>query len=66
MKSRTPSKAIAYPNGVCWGCGEPLSNPTKFFHPSHDRIAEAKVIREFYGNVANFVLAHGYAPKPQK
>lgn len=54
---------VAYPNGYCWcGCGERLGNPTKFFVSNHDRGAEARVVREVYGSIPNFLLAHGYGP----
>jgi len=50
------------PNGWCFcGCGEP-TKPGKFFVITHDRTAEAKIIRESYGNIAGFVAAHGYSP----
>ena len=58
--SRTPKRLI--PTGVCFcGCGSEVALG-KFFVPSHDRKAEAAVIRLKYGSVAAFVVAHGYGP----
>jgi hypothetical protein len=52
------------PTGWCFcGCGSP-TKPGKFFVISHDRTAEAAIIRERYGNIAGFVLAHGYSAGP--
>jgi hypothetical protein len=44
------------PNGRCYcGCdGTP--KPGKYFVITHDRKGEARVIRERYGSIANFVL----------
>jgi hypothetical protein len=54
---------IAYPVGKCYcGCGSELNDPRGFFVSGHDKRAEAKVIKERYGNVPNFLLAHGYGP----
>ena len=53
------------PTGVCWcGCGQDLPRGS-FFSPGHDKRAEARVIREKYGSVANFLAAHGLAPAPK-
>jgi hypothetical protein len=53
----------AYPVGRCYcGCGTELSDPRGFFVSGHDKRAEARVIRERYGNVPNFLKAHGYGP----
>ncbi len=50
------------PNGRCYcGCGGETP-PGRFFVPTHDRIAEAAVLRERYGSIAAFVVHHGYAP----
>lgn len=51
------------PTGWCFcGCGAP-TKPGKFFVITHDRMAEARVIRERYGNIAGFVVSHdGYPP----
>ncbi len=50
------------PTGVCWcGCGTELGVGS-FFSPGHDKIAEAKIIREVFGDVAHFVAAFGKAP----
>lgn len=50
------------PTGECWcGCGGETSIGA-FFLTGHDKTAESRVIAECYGNVANFVSAHGYAP----
>jgi hypothetical protein len=63
MVQTTDSKRTAYPNGRCWcGCGTKLADPTKFFVATHDRKAEARAIRERYGSIPNFLLAHGYGP----
>jgi hypothetical protein len=59
-----PSKpATAYPMGRCYcGCQAELIDPRAFFLAGHDKRAEARVIRERYGNVPNFLVAHGYGP----
>ena len=50
------------PTGSCYcGCGQ-ATRQGRFFIPNHDRIAETKVIREEYGSIAAFVVAHGYGP----
>jgi hypothetical protein len=50
------------PTGKCFcGCGE-TTEPTAFFVSGHDRKAEAKVVREVYGSVAELLIAHGYGP----
>ncbi len=52
-----------YPNGECYcGCGG-VTPPQSYFLPGHDKRAEAKVIREKYGGVIEFLVAHGYGPK---
>jgi len=65
MKSRKVGKVqTAFPVGRCYcGCGTSLEDPRAFFVQGHDKRAEGKVIRECYGNVPNFLLAHGYGPK---
>lgn len=53
---------LAHPTGKCFcGCGAD-TKPTAFFVPTHDRTAESRVIKEEYGSIADFVLAHGYGP----
>jgi hypothetical protein len=48
--------------GICWcGCGRRVSHG-KTFLAGHDKVAEARVIRERYGSVAQFLLAHGCSP----
>ena len=48
------------PTGVCFcGCGG-ATPPGKFFVQTHDRVAEARVIREHYGSIAAFVRAHDH------
>lgn len=48
------------PTGWCFcGCGEQTAQG-KFFVITHDRKAEARIIRERYGNIAGFIAAHGY------
>lgn len=48
--------------GACFcGCGA-VTNPGRFFVQTHDRVAETAVIRERYGSIAAFVVAHGYGP----
>jgi hypothetical protein len=50
------------PTGRCFcGCGSETPRG-KFFVQTHDRTAEAAVIRERYGNIAAFVAHHGYGP----
>jgi hypothetical protein len=49
----------AYPNGQCYcGCGTALSDRTSFWVRGHDALAAHRVIRERYGTVADFVVAH--------
>jgi hypothetical protein len=49
----------AYPNGLCYcGCGVALPDRTSFWVRGHDALAAHRVIRERYGNVADFVVAH--------
>ena len=51
------------PTGVCWcGCGGQTKRLGSFFIQSHDRKAEAAVIRVEYGDLAHFVVEHGYGP----
>ncbi len=45
----------------CPGCGKP-SPPGRLFHSGHDRAAEAVVIRERYGSIAEFLARHGFGP----
>lgn len=50
------------PTGVCWcGCGREVPRGS-FFAQGHDKIAEAAVILDEYGSVADFLSAHGYGP----
>jgi hypothetical protein len=52
--------------GLCWcGCGGPTRAGSAFI-ASHDRIAEAAVIRALYGNVVGFLRHHGYGPGPSE
>lgn len=52
------------PTGICLcGCGEPVA-AGRHFAPSHDRKAEAAVVREHYGSIAAFVVAHR-RPEPR-
>ena len=52
--------------GECWcGCGEGTTQG-KFFVSGHDRRAEAAVIKAEYGDVAEFIVAHGYGPGRKK
>jgi hypothetical protein len=61
VKPKRPS--VAYPVGRCYCCCQTeLTDPRGFFVPGHDKRAEAQVIRDRYGNVANFLIAHGYGP----
>jgi hypothetical protein len=49
-------------NGTCWcGCGGEVK-PGKFFVQTHDRWAEAYIIRTHYGSIAAFLEYHGYGP----
>jgi hypothetical protein len=51
------------PTGSCWcGCGKELAVGS-FFAPGHDKLAEARVIREVFGSVPAFIAAFGYAPE---
>lgn len=52
----------ATPTGRCFcGCGA-STKPGRYFVPTHDRRAETKVIKQRYGSIAQFVVAHGYGP----
>src|SRR4051794_25587224 len=53
----------ALPTGVCYcGCGTPVES-NRFFVPTHDRIAEAKLLAADYeGSIANMLVAHDYGP----
>lgn len=54
------------PNGYCLcGCGSETKLGS-FFIQSHDRRAEAAVIRLEYGNLARFLDEHGYGNEPGK
>ncbi len=51
------------PTGECWcGCGAETKRVGSFFVPSHDRRAEAAVLRLEYGDIPHFLVAHGYGP----
>ena len=53
---------VLEPTGQCFcGCGV-ATPPGRFFVATHDRTAEAAVIRERYGSIAAFVVHHGYGP----
>jgi hypothetical protein len=44
------------PNGSCYcGCGA-ITKPGKYFVQTHDRKAETRAIREYFGNIATFVV----------
>ena len=54
-KFTVPPVSASQPNGTCYcGCGG-APKPGKFFVITHDRRAEARVIRERFGNIATFV-----------
>ncbi len=54
-KFTVPPVSDSEPNGTCYcGCGG-APKPGKFFVITHDRRAEARVIRERFGNIATFV-----------
>jgi hypothetical protein len=56
----------AYPNGTCYcGCRTAVSDRTAFWVRGHDALAAHRVIREHYGNVADFVVAHEDTPPPE-
>ena len=62
MRARQATRPRAYPTGECYcGCGKATTR-TAFFVSSHDRIAEAAVVKAEYGSVADFLVAHGYGP----
>ena len=51
----------AFPNGRCYcGCGTALEERTAFWVRGHDQAAIHNVIRERWGNVADFVVSHLY------
>jgi hypothetical protein len=62
--SNIPPIPDSEPNGTCYcGCGG-TPKPGKFFVITHDRKAEARVIRERFGNIATFVeWAETHIPK---
>ena len=50
---------------LCWcGCGESTQAGSAFV-ASHDRIAEAAVIRSEYGSSVEFLRRHGFGPGPE-
>lgn len=50
--------------GLCWcGCGGTTGADSAFI-ASHDRIAEAAIIRAEYGSLVDFIRRHGYGPGP--
>ena len=52
----------ALPQGVCYcGCGTPVG-PSRFFVPTHDRIAESALVAAEYGNIPNMIKVNGYGP----
>ena len=58
-----PDHAGVEPTGWCFcGCGQRVPDG-RFFVPSHDRRAEADIIRERYGSIAAFVAAHLHEPR---
>lgn len=51
------------PTGECYcGCGEDMKEPTSFFLPGHDKVAESAVINLEYGSVAEFMVKYGFGP----
>lgn len=53
---------LLIPTGDCWcGCGE-KANPGKFWTITHDRYAEAAIIKMHWGTIANFLKDRGYGP----
>ncbi len=58
-----PAHGDVPPTGWCFcGCGRRVPEG-RFFVPSHDRRAEADIIRERYGSIAAFVAAHLHEPR---
>ena len=56
------SPFVPLPTGQCWcGCGQEPSEG-KHFARTHDRTAEAAVIKVEYGSIAAFLHHHGYGP----
>ena len=56
-------RARLMPTGNCWcGCGGQTKRLGSFFIQSHDRRAEAAVIKLEFGTVAEFLVAKGYGP----
>ena len=56
------STSVPPPTGHCWcGCGQEPSEG-KHFVRTHDRTAEAAVIKVEYGSIASFLHNHGYGP----
>ncbi len=52
------------PTGECWcGCGAETKRVGSFFVPSHDRRAEAAVMKLEYGDIPRFLVEHGYGPE---
>jgi hypothetical protein len=55
---------VVKPDGRCWcGCGAQLDSPMAFFVAGHDKVAESRLIKDRYGSVAEFLVAHGYGRK---
>lgn len=61
--SPRPQSEPALAAGACLcGCGQATSGRARFVS-SHDRRAESRIIREHYGSIANFVIAHPADPR---
>jgi hypothetical protein len=54
------------PTGTCWcKCGTETKRGS-FFAAGHDKRAESAVIVDEYGDVAAFLVEHGYGPDGAK
>ena len=60
------STSVPPPTGQCWcGCVEKPSEDKHFVH-THDRTAEAAVIKVEYRSIAAFLHNHGYGPNGKR
>lgn len=59
-----PAIPIVHPNGKCYCGGNETPKRGKFFVVTYDRRAEARVIRERFGDIATFVSwAEAHLPR---
>ena len=60
---RGKGTAKARPVGLCWcGCGQQTAKG-KLFVATHDRTAEAALVKVEYESIANMLAHHGFGPE---